>query len=265
MTQVAAALVVEQGDALLNYIKRNEIPYKEGGMTLVGMDCQGMDEFLLIQAGVPQSECDLAGSNAHYRSCAWVGTPEECKELFGSVPDGAFLFILEQDGNEPAKYKADGIGNASHMGFWTGDESLAASASKSKVIKSNFKGKSINGGWNRVGLNIWTAYNLTEAQQALLGDVDVVTVASSAVATTAAFKPRYSHLRFACGHVGGGTKEIQTALNMLGYGLAVDGEFGPATKAAVIDFQSTHGLDTDGVVGEYTWDALIAAANNKAA
>ena len=73
------------------------------------------------------------------------------------IPNGAFLFILEQDGGEPAKYRADGIGNASHMGIKTGIGEGAIHSSKSRgcVCTSVFRDKSINGGWNRVGL--WDA------------------------------------------------------------------------------------------------------------
>lgn len=38
--------------------------------------------------------------------------------------------------------------------------------------------------------------------------------------------------------------------------VAVDGEFGPETLAAVKSFQSEHGLEVDGVVGPQTWSAL---------
>jgi hypothetical protein len=84
----------------------------------------------------------------------WTGTPEECVRVFGSVPAGALLFILEQNRNEPAKYKGDGIGNASHIGIVTqrGDGAIHSSASRGCVATSKFRNKSINGGWNRVGL-----------------------------------------------------------------------------------------------------------------
>lgn len=36
----------------------------------------------------------------------------------------------------------------------------------------------------------------------------------------------------------------------------IDGYYGPCTKAAVQYFQYRHGIDTDGVVGYYTWDML---------
>jgi NlpC/P60 family/Putative peptidoglycan binding domain len=39
--------------------------------------------------------------------------------------------------------------------------------------------------------------------------------------------------------------------------VAVDGEFGPRTRAAVLAFQRDHGLTPDGVVGRATWGALV--------
>lgn len=42
-----------------------------------------------------------------------------------------------------------------------------------------------------------------------------------------------------------------------GYSLVIDGDFGPATQAAVVDFQSQQGLPATGVVDTATWSALV--------
>lgn len=128
--------------------------FKYLGTPYSTMDCQAFVECCLYDCGLVK---DLAGSNAWYREVmnhGWVGSPEECVKMFGSVPVGAFLFILEHDGKEPDKYKPDGIGNASHIGIvtGTGEGAIHSSASRGCVAESKFKNKSISGGWNRVGL-----------------------------------------------------------------------------------------------------------------
>jgi peptidoglycan hydrolase-like protein with peptidoglycan-binding domain len=52
-------------------------------------------------------------------------------------------------------------------------------------------------------------------------------------------------------------RSLQYLLDARGARLAVDGLFGPKTKAAVVTFQRSHGLAADGVVGAATWRALI--------
>ncbi|MGW2182818.1 peptidoglycan-binding domain-containing protein [Streptomyces sp. NPDC001732] len=59
------------------------------------------------------------------------------------------------------------------------------------------------------------------------------------------------------GESGDAVAAAQTALNKHGYGLAVDGQFGPATASAVTSFQSAKGLSVDGVVGPETWQNLV--------
>lgn len=137
------------------------------------MDCQAFVEACLKDIGISKN---LPGSNAWYRTMTWVGTPEQCKQKFGEIPKGAFLYILKPCGGEPEKYKADGIGNASHIGIYTGisgaemcgmamdygngdadfynfgNGAIHSSSSRGCVCTSSFAGKAINGGWNRIGL-----------------------------------------------------------------------------------------------------------------
>ena len=54
-------------------------------------------------------------------------------------------------------------------------------------------------------------------------------------------------------------RAAQTLLrNKFGYGIDVDGIFGPQTENAARDFQTSHGLLVDGIIGPQTWQALVA-------
>jgi hypothetical protein len=59
------------------------------------------------------------------------------------------------------------------------------------------------------------------------------------------------------GSTGEAVRAAQTALNKHGYGLAVDGQFGPATYNATRSFQTANGLTVDGVIGPQTWQTVI--------
>lgn len=152
-------------------MKANAEVFAEAGFAYLGtsysrMDCQAFVEACLMDVGISE---DLPGSNAWYRAMTWVGTPEECKSRFGSIPKGALLFILKQDGNEPTRYIQDGIGNASHIGIKTGRSkgAIHSSASKGCVAESAFADKTVpHGGWNRVGL--WDRFDYGEQINALL-------------------------------------------------------------------------------------------------
>ena len=164
---------VQPGSYAESWCKTNDTPYSYTGTPYVApsvsaaaaalsgfsyigtpysvMDCQAFVEQCLADAGL---SINLAGSNAWYRTMDWTGTPEECIAELGYIPQGAFLFILEFDGKEPAKYKPDGLGNASHVGFYTGIGlgAIHSSQTRGGVYESIFQGRTINGGWNRVGL-----------------------------------------------------------------------------------------------------------------
>lgn len=62
------------------------------------------------------------------------------------------------------------------------------------------------------------------------------------------------------GDTGQAVRALQRLLHdKFGYGeVNVDGDFGPITNNAVLDFQAEYDLDVDGIVGPDTWQALVA-------
>lgn len=117
------------------------------------MDCRELVNRMLADVGGVKR---YKGSNELYRDLKWCGSPEECVAAFGCVPSGALLFIWANDGGEIARGYTDGLGNASHVGCaigTTGDHgAIHSSSSKKCVAWSKFYNKTINGGWNYVGL-----------------------------------------------------------------------------------------------------------------
>ena len=150
---------------MINGKELGETGFKYLGVPCSKMDCQAFAEQCLRDCGL---EMNLAGSNAWYREVMKNGTvltPEECVKQLGKVPAGAFLFILNQDGKEPEKYRKDGLGNASHIGIVTGrgEGAIHSSSSRGCVTESTFRGKTISGGWNRVGLWNRVSYDFGDA------------------------------------------------------------------------------------------------------
>ena len=225
------------GNALADVGKKYlGVPYSE-------MDCQRFVEKCMADLGL---HMDLAGSNAWYRHIMEHGrvlTPEECVRELGCVPRGAILFIHEYDGGEEKRGYHDGKGNASHMGICTypkGKGAIASSASRGCVAESNFKEKSINGGWNMVGL-----YDQIVFDYGVAPDPVVV------------WRPTLRR-----GAKGEDVSYVQNILVQNGYDIGkagVDGDFGRATEDAVKKFQRDHGLDPDGIVGPLTYEALEQA------
>lgn len=134
--------------------KLGVVGFEKLGTPYSVMDCQAFIEWCLRQCGCDK---DLAGSNAWYRECLKHGrvlTPEQCVKELGCVPRGAFLFIHAFDGGEEKRGYHDGLGNASHIGICTrkGEGAIHSSQSRGGVFESAFHEKTINGGWNAVGL-----------------------------------------------------------------------------------------------------------------
>lgn len=58
------------------------------------------------------------------------------------------------------------------------------------------------------------------------------------------------------GNTGERVRTVQYLLQQWGYSISADGNFGSGTLNAVKNFQSSHGLYADGVVGNASWPAL---------
>ena len=218
-------------------------PYRE-------MDCQAFIEWCLRQCGLKK---DLAGSNAWYREVMKNGTmmtPEECVKQLGKVPAGAFLFIHAFDGGEEKRGYRDGLGNASHIGIVTGkgEGAIHSSSSRGCVAESRFRGKSIRGGWNRVGL--WNKVRYEGCETPATGGHRWFALCSASSCSAVLRK----------GDRGEAVKEMQEALMARGYDLGrwgADGIFGKQTLNAVKAFQRDCGLKTDGIAGPLTFGKLF--------
>ncbi len=142
---LTGAAIARKAEELLLW----DIPYKPGGESPDGMDCQGLVEYVLRALGMHVS---WKGSNAMWRACTVRESPEQFRKTYGKVPPGALVFIWQDDGGERERGYLDGLGNAVHVGIYTGNRCVHASSSRGRAAASAFRGKTVPGGWNRIGL-----------------------------------------------------------------------------------------------------------------
>lgn len=67
---------------------------------------------------------------------------------------------------------------------------------------------------------------------------------------------------FKVGMTGWDVGVLQLNLKQLGREVAVDGNFGPLTKQAVVDYQAAHHLDPDGIAGLLTQRSIALVSSN---
>lgn len=95
------------------------------GISYDKLDCQGFVEQVLKDLGVRKPDGTVynwRGSNSMWRNfITWKGTIQECIKKFGKIPEGAFMFLIKNDGGEKEKGYNDDQGNASHVGLYVGD------------------------------------------------------------------------------------------------------------------------------------------------
>lgn len=116
---------------------------REPPITYQQEDCQGFIEQTVKRAGGRMK--DYRGSNDMYRNA--------CSEIaplaIARLQPGMLLFIVAHDGGEPDRYKADGLGNASHVGWYTGGiyQVVHSSATRGGVAPSTLKNGWTHAGW----------------------------------------------------------------------------------------------------------------------
>lgn len=126
------------------------------------LDCQAFLEKVLYDSGVHKPDgaaYNWKGSNSMWRSAlSWRGTIAEAIERFGTVPDGAWAFILKNDGGEKDRGYNDGEGNASHVGIYVGGGIVRDSTRSTKTKRDGVGTRSIND-FNMIGLCKYLDYN----------------------------------------------------------------------------------------------------------
>ena len=67
---------------------------------------------------------------------------------------------------------------------------------------------------------------------------------------------RHDPLMLRLGSRGEAVRQLQKELGLCGFPVAMDGDFGPATRSAVTAFQERSGIAADGIAGPATFEAL---------
>lgn len=121
-------------------------------------DCQAFVELVLYDSGVRKDGNKMynwKGSNSMWRNAlSWKGSIDECKKTFGCIPDGAWVFMVSNDGGEKERGYYDNEGNAHHVGIYVGDNQTRDSAgSRGGVGYRPLKD------WNKIGLCKYLDYS----------------------------------------------------------------------------------------------------------
>lgn len=138
-------------------------------------------------------------------------------------------------------FPGDGINRPSHVGIVEG----IAGDGRIITIEGN-----TNGAGSRTGGMVMRQYRRASGG-------GIIGYGMIAYKTTTSYVPPASRPTLHLGSTGTWVRTLQNMLNKSsGARLTVDGQFGPATKQAVINFQRYFKLNPDGIVGPKTWGVL---------
>lgn len=183
-------------------------------------DCRGFTYWILLQ--VFSWKLMGTGATAQWNTAANWKSKGAVKD---GIPRDTLVCLFVNKGS-----------TMEHTGLGFNDETVECSSGVQHFTKRKAK---------------WTHWGVPAC---LEGEVSVPTTTPATQPATSSSRPTLRR-----GNKNKYVTELQTMLDKLGYNLGicgVDGDFGTATRAAVMSFQSDHGLQIDGVVGQATWKAL---------
>lgn len=129
--------------------KYDNIPYSK-------MDCQMYVEEVLADCGVRNSNgkrYNWKGSNDMWRNALkWKGTIQDALDKFGHIPDGAWMFIIKNDGGEEERGYHDGLGNATHVAIYCKPDSKTPVRDSTRSSKRDGVGYRSLDAFTHVGL-----------------------------------------------------------------------------------------------------------------
>lgn len=186
----------------------------------LSFDCAQLSKFAAAAGGISLP----SGSNSQWTKVDWAITGE-----IASLPMDVVCFVFRHNDKKNRKV---------HVGVYLGDGTVSdARGHGNGVLHKD------------VSSYPWTHYAIP------------VEIAKE-VGLDMSDRPTYAEMRrdtIRKGSKDNAVAELQGLLNAWDpeLQLAVDGQFGAATHAAVILFQQAHGLTDDGIVGPNTWSVLL--------
>jgi hypothetical protein len=202
--------------------------------------CGSFVNWCANQAGVkiPNTVSTVSGAAAFKKMGTWFDA--DC----GQSPQPGDILYFD--------FPGDGVDRISHVGICTGIESDGVVSTIEGNTSGKKKGDQRNGGEVCIQTRAYKS-NKKKVLVSIVGwgrpnykgnEVQAKVPTSKAPAFPGQIKP---------GAKGESVKTVQKAL-----GLLADGDYGPATKKAVIAFQDNHDLvDSNGIVGPKTWAELV--------
>ena len=226
---------VTNGEKMVAYCRAQVgKPYKLGASGLSAFDCSGLTKKAAKLMGLDWYH----GASTQWHRGFEAGSPArygywEKSGTIDAIPVDETVFLFHQDATATAKIVM------AHTGIYDG-------VARHVIQAGGYGGKGVHEGTlDKRRWSHWAKPFHTDDESAST-DTDTVTASTESFPST-----------IRRGSKGDAVKRLQGLLNANGAELVVDGDFGRLTEAAVKAYQSSKGLEADGVVGKITCGVLL--------